>query len=241
MIGLGTIINSGAIIIGGILGHYFGKLIKERVQNTLTSTCGFAVLFIGISGAMEGMLSVSDNSVKSGRGVFVVVCLLLGALIGEVLNIEGLFEKFGVFLREKTGNSRDKNFVEGFLNASFTVCIGAMAIVGAIQDGLVGDYSILLTKSILDLIIVMVMTSSMGKGPVFSFIPVFVLQGSVTLLARIIQPVLTEESLGNLSMVGSILIFCVGVNLIWGKTVKVANLLPAIVLAVAFAFLPIAL
>lgn len=241
MIGLGTIINSGAIIIGGILGHFFGKLIKERVQNTLTSTCGFAVLFIGISGAMEGMLSVSDNSVKSGRGVFVVVCLLLGALIGEVLNIEGLFEKFGVFLREKTGNSKDKNFVEGFLNASFTVCIGAMAIVGAIQDGLVGDYSILLTKSILDLIIVMVMTSSMGKGPVFSFIPVFVLQGSVTLLARIIQPVLTEESLGNLSMVGSILIFCVGVNLIWGKTVKVANLLPAIVLAVAFAFLPIAL
>lgn len=238
MIGLGTIINAAAIIIGGILGHFFGKMIKERVQNTLTVTCGVSVLFIGISGAMEGMLSTSGSSILSGRGVFVVVVLLLGALIGEILNIEGLFERFGVFLREKTGNSKDKNFVDGFINASFTVCIGAMAIVGAIEDGLSGDYSILLTKSILDLIIVMVMTSSMGKGPVFSFIPVVVLQGSVTLLAKVIQPVLTDASMANLSMIGSILIFCVGVNLVWGKKVKVANLLPAIVLAVAFAFLP---
>ena len=238
MIGLGTIINALAIIVGGIFGHFFGKLLSERFSQTLTTACGVSVLFIGIGGGLEGMLSVNGASVSSGRGVFIVVCILLGALFGEILNFEGLFEKFGIWLREKTGNAKDKNFVEGFLNATFTVCIGAMAIVGAIEDGLTGDFSILLTKSILDLIIVMVMTASMGKGPVFSFIPVLLLQGLFTLLARFISPLLTESSLANLSMIGSILIFCVGINLVFGKKVKVANLLPAIIFAVAFAFLP---
>lgn len=239
MIGLGTIINSGFIIIGGILGFFFGKLIKESMQDTLIITCGVATLFIGISGALEGMLTTLDGKILSGRGAFVVICLLLGAVVGELIDIERHFERFGVWLREKTGNAKDKNFVEGFITASFTVCIGAMAIVGSIEDGINGDYSILLTKAILDLIIIMVMTASMGKGPVFSFIPVFVFQGTVTLLARFIQPVLTPEALANLSMVGSILIFCVGINLVWGKKVKVANLLPSVVFAVLFAFLPI--
>lgn len=238
MFGLGTIINCVAILAGGIFGHFFGKLLNERIQTTLTTACGVSVLFIGIGGALEGMLTVNGNFVTSGRGVFIVVCLILGALVGELLNIEGAFERFGEWLKKKTGNAKDKNFVEGFINASFTVCIGAMAIVGSIEDGLNGDYSILLTKSILDLIIVMVMTVSMGKGPVFSFIPVFVLQGLVTVLSKVIQPILTAESLGNLSMVGSVLIFCVGLNLVWGKKVKVANFLPAIIFAVAFAFLP---
>lgn len=238
MFGLGTIINCVAILAGGIFGHFFGKLLNERIQTTLTTACGVSVLFIGIGGALEGMLTVNGNFVTSGRGVFIVVCLILGALVGELLNIEGAFERFGEWLKKKTGNAKDKNFVEGFINASFTVCIGAMAIVGSIEDGLNGDYSILLTKSILDLIIVMVMTVSMGKGPVFSFIPVFVLQGLVTVLSKAIQPILTDESLGNLSMVGSVLIFCVGLNLVWGKKVKVANFLPAIIFAVAFAFLP---
>lgn len=237
MFGLGTIINVALIIVGGILGHFFGKLIKERVQTTLTTTCGVAVLFIGIGGALEGMLSYDGAKISSGKGVFIVITLLLGALIGELLNIEGWFERFGEWLKKKTGNAKDKNFVEGFINASFTVCIGAMAIVGAIEDGISGDYTILLTKSILDLIIVMVMTASMGKGPVFSFIPVFVLQGTVTLLSKVIQPILTESAMGNLSMIGSILIFCVGLNLVFGKKVRVANLLPAIIFAVAFAFI----
>ena len=114
-----------------------------------------------------------------------------------------------------------------------------MAIVGSIQDALLGDPSILFTKAVLDLIIIMVMTCSMGKGCIFSALPVFLLQGSVTCLARLIQPVMTEAALANLSLIGSILIFCVGVNLVWGKQIRVANLLPAIVIAVAAAFLPI--
>ena len=113
-----------------------------------------------------------------------------------------------------------------------------MAIVGSIQDGLTGDYSILATKAVLDLIIIMVMSSSMGKGAAFSAIPVAVLQGSMTALAGLMRPVMTEGALANLSLVGNVLIFCVGINLLFGKKVKVANLLPAIVIAVAAAFLP---
>ena len=239
MIGLGTLINTAAIIAGGICGLLFGKLLKADHQDTLSKTCGIAVLFIGIAGALEGMLTVEDGSVLSGNAMLVVICLSLGALVGELLNIEGAFERFGQWLKIKTGNAKDKQFVEGFVTASLTVCIGAMAIVGAIQDGIEGNYTILATKAVLDLIIIMVMTCSLGKGCIFSALPVAVLQGSVTLLARLIRPVMTQAALDNLSMIGSILIFCVGVNLLWGKKVRVANMLPSVVIAVIAAFLPI--
>lgn len=238
MHGLGTIINVAAIAAGGICGGLFGKLLKPRHQESLSVACGICVLFIGIGGALEGMLRVSGDSVISSGGLLIIACLALGALIGEMLNIEGLFERFGQWLKVKTGNSRDPLFVDGFVTASLTVCIGAMAIVGAIQDGIKGDWSILATKAILDLIIIMVMTCSMGKGCAFSAIPVGLLQGSITALAVLIKPVMTDLALANLSMIGSILIFCVGVNLVWGKKVRVANLLPAIVIAVITAFLP---
>ena len=125
------------------------------------------------------------------------------------------------------------------MTASLTVCIGAMAIVGSIQDGISGDWSTLGAKAILDFIIVMVMTSSLGKGCVFSAIPVLIWEGSLTLLATTIKPLMTELTMSYLSLVGSVLLFCVGLNLVWGKKVRVANLLPAVVLAVVAAFLPI--
>ena len=239
MFGLGTLINTVAIILGGILGLLFGKLIPQRFQDTLRTTCGIAGLFLGIAGALEGMMSVSaDGSLSSGRAIFIVICLALGSLIGELINIEGGFERFGEWLKQKTGNAKDASFIDGFVTASFTVCIGAMAIVGSIEDALNANISILVTKSILDFIIVLIMTGSMGKGCMFSAIPVALLQGGVTALAFLIKPIMTASALANLSMVGSILIFCVGLNLVWGKKVRVANMLPSIILAVAAAFLP---
>ena len=239
MPGLGTIINIAGILLGGLLGLCFGKLLKERHQQTLTRVCGVSTLFIGIGGALEGMLSVSGSGVISGSGMLIVICLALGALIGELLNIEDAFERFGQWLKLKTGNAKDKQFVDGFVTASLTVCIGAMAIVGSIEDGISHNYSILATKAILDLIIVMVMTCSLGKGCIFSAIPVGILQGSVTLLSTFLRPLMTPAAQTNLSMIGSILIFCVGVNLVWDKRIRVANLLPAVVLAVVAAFLPL--
>ena len=161
--------------------------------------------------------------------------------IGEIINIEGWFERFGEWLKIKTGNSGDANFVSGFVTASLTVSIGAMAVVGSIQDGILGDWSILGIKSLLDMIIIMVMTCSMGKGCGFSAIPVFILEGGMTLLAAQLKGIMTDTAMGNLSMIGSILIFCVGLNLIWGKKIRVANMLPALVFAMAAAFLPFSL
>ena len=128
--------------------------------------------------------------------------------------------------------------MNAFVTTSLTVCIGAMAIVGAIQDGIMSDYSTLAVKAVLDFIIVAVMTSSLGKGSAFSAIPVFLFEGAITLLARLVAPIMTDLAITYLSLIGSILIFCVGINLVWGKMVRVANMLPAILLAVLAAYLP---
>ena len=184
------------------------------------------------------MLSIDGAVLTSGKSMLVVLCLALGTIIGELAGIEQGFERFGEWLKEKTGNSRDKEFVNAFVTTSLTVCIGAMAIVGAIQDGILGDYTTLAVKSVLDFIIVVVMTSSMGKGSVFSAIPVLILEGGVTILAKFIAPIMTELAISYLSLIGAVLIFCVGVNLVWGKTLRVANMLPAVLLAVIAAYLP---
>ena len=239
MYGLGTIINTAAIVAGGAGGALFGRFLKENVQDTLTVCCGVSTLFIAVTGALEQMLTVEDGAIVSHGAMLVILCLTIGAVIGELLNLEGAFERFGEWLKRKTGNAKDKRFVDAFVTASLTVCIGAMAIVGSIEDGITGDYSILATKAVLDFIIIMVMSCSMGRGAVFSAIPVAILQGSITALAGLVRPLMTAAALANLSMVGNVLIFCVGINLVWGKKVRVANLLPAIVIAVIAAFLPI--
>ena len=239
MIGLGTILNAAGIVLGGVLGLVCGRFLPERFQETLTKACGVSVLFLGVAGAMEGMLSLAeDGALTSGGSLLIVASLALGGVLGELANIDGAFERLGRWLKVKTGNAGERQFTEGFVTASLTVCVGAMAVVGAVQDGLFGDASVLATKAVLDLIIVLVMTCSLGKGCVFSAIPVAVWQGSLTALARLVKPLLTDAALANLSLVGSILIFCVGLNLVWGKSIRVANLLPAIVVAVAAAFLP---
>lgn len=239
MIGLGTMINTAAILVGGLGGALFGRFLSDSCQETLTKACGVSTLFIAVSGALEGMLTVENGVISSGGSMLIIGCLAIGAVIGELLKLEDAFERFGQWLKVKTGNARDKGFVNAFVTASLTVCIGAMAIVGSIQDGITGDYSILATKAVLDLIIIMVMSCSLGKGAVFSAIPVAVLQGSITALAGLFRPLMTEAALANLSLVGNVLIFCVGVNLVWGKKIKVANLLPAIVVAVIAAFAPL--
>ena len=235
MFGLGTIINMGAILLGGIVGRLMGKAIPKRFQDILYMVCGVSTLFIGIGGCLQHMLVVENGMLNTQGTMMMLLSLAVGAVIGEWINLEQKLERFGDWLKQKTGNSGDASFIDAFVTASLTVCIGAMAIVGAIQDGMTGDISTLVAKSILDLIIICVMTASMGKGCMFSFVPVGILQGSVTALSVVLKPIMTEAALSNLSYVGSILIFCVGLNLVWGKKVKVANLLPAVVIAVIWA------
>lgn len=197
---------------------------------------GVCVIFVGIGGAVQEMMTVTADGLQSGGTMMVVISYAVGSLLGEWIDLERRMEQFGTWLKVKTGNAREKQFVDAFVTASLTVCIGAMAIVGAIQDGLSGDHSTLALKAMLDMVIICVMSASMGKGCLFAAIPVGILQGAVTLLARAIQPLMTEAALANLSLTGSILIFCVGVNLLWEKKLKVANMLPSIVVAVILAF-----
>lgn len=238
MIGTGTIINSVSIIAGGFVGHFVGRFLGRSQQKAVNKACGISILFIAVAGAMEGMLKIENAKIVSGKSMLVVLCIAIGTVIGELIGIEKGFEQFGEWLKRKSGNSGDANFVTAFVNASLTVSIGAMAIVGAIQDGLLNNFSTLMVKSVLDFIIIAVMTSSLGRGCAFSAIPVFVFEGSITLFARLISPIMTETAILYLSLIGSVLIFCIGLNLVWGKKVNVANMLPAVLLAVLAAYLP---
>lgn len=203
MIGLGTIINSVGIVAGGVAGLFAGKLFRQEQQESLKKACGAAVIFIGIAGAMEGMLKISGSDISSGKSMLVVLCIALGTIIGELIGIEKGFENFGEWLKQKTGNGGDVSFVNAFVTASLTVSIGAM-----------------------------------GKGAIFSAIPVFVFEGSITLLAKLFAPIMTSTAIAYLSLIGAVLIFCVGVNIVWGKKFNVANMLPAVILAIVAAYLP---
>ena len=229
MRGLGTIINALAIVIGGVLGILFKRLLKERYQDTIIKATGFSVVFLGAAGTLSKILTVRpDGTLSTGGSMVMILSLALGALLGELIDLDAQFERFGEWLKHKTGSDGDNQFVNGFVSASLTVSIGAMAVIGSIQDGIYGDHSTLVAKAIL-----LIMASSMGKGCVFSFIPVAVLQGAMTALAVVLSGFMTDAVLNNLSLVGNILIFCVGINLVWPRTIKVANLLPSLLVAVA--------
>lgn len=242
MPGLGTIINVCCIVAGGLVGLVGKRFISQRLQDALLKACGLSVIFLGLGGALEKMLSVAtaaDGSVvlSSGGTMMVLVSLAAGSAIGEAIDLDARFEALGNWLREKTGSSGDATFVDGFVTASLTVCIGAMAIVGSIQDGISGDYTTLALKGAIDAVCICAMAASMGKGVVFSALPVGAWQGLVTAASTLLQPVMTRAALDNLGLVGSILIFCVGVNLIWPRTFKPANMLPAVFIAAAWAFI----
>lgn len=236
---MGTIINVAAIIVGGIIGMLFGSRLEEKYQTTAVTACGLCTLFIGITGALGGMFSVSGGKIETAGTMMTIICFVLGGFTGEFFDIDGNLDRFGNWLKKKSGSENDKGFVNAFVTASLTVSIGAMAIVGSIQDGIYGDYSTLAAKSVLDFVILIVFTASLGKGAIFSAITVGLLQGTVTLLSRLIEPIMTPQALNNISVTGAILIFGVGINLLWPNKIKVANLLPTLVFAVLWAFLPI--
>lgn len=226
MKGLGTVINVLCIILGGMAGSVFKSHLKERMQESLLTITGVAVIFLGIGGTIERLLTITNE-----QTVMMIVSLAVGAVIGEFIDIEGKVEQFGEWLKQRSNSKNDTAFVSSFVSASCTVCIGAMAVVGSIQDGIYGDYSVLLAKGILDAIIICIMTSSQGKGSIFSAIPVALFQGSITVIAIFFGSFMSANALNNLSFVGSILIFCVGLNLIRDEKIRVANLLPSIIVA----------
>lgn len=233
--GIGILANVLGIIGGGLLGLGCGRLISERFQKTIMMSCAVAVIFLGLTGTVKEMLHIgSDGAVMFVGTNCMLASLIGGAVIGEAINLEDRMECFGRWLQQKTGSGGDTQFVEGFVMASMTVCIGAMAVIGSINDRLLSDPSVLFAKTAIDAVVVMIMTATLGKGCIFSAISVGVFQGIIFLLAGFLEPIMTSAALKSLSAVGNILIFCVGTNLFGLPHVRIANLLPALVIAVVW-------
>ena len=206
-----------------IIGIIFKSKISKRFQDIIMQVMGLAVMFIGASGALRGIFTVKDGFLETGGTMLMIASLTIGSLLGELINIEAQMERLGERLKDKAKSSGDTKFVEGFVTASLTVCIGAMAIVGSIEDGISGNHDTLFAKAALDFVIVMVCVA-------FSAIPVAILQGTVTICAGFIAPIMNDSIIANISFIGSMLIFCMGVNLSFGKKFKVGNMLPAIII-----------
>ncbi len=234
MFGLGTIINTALVLLGGLIGMLFKKGISERYEKTLMAACGVATIFIGVTGTLQGMLTFVDGKIETQGTMLLISSFVLGGLVGEFINIEKRMDSLGEKLKKMFHAEKDNKFVDGFVNTSLIICIGAMAIVGSIQDGLTGDYSMLAAKAVLDLVIVAIMTSTYGLGAICSAIPIFVYQGAITLLGHFAGNVISDELIGYLSYIGSALIFCVGINITFGKKIRVGNLLPALLIPVFY-------
>lgn len=234
MRGLGTIVNVLAIVIGSGIGMLCKGGLKERFQQVLMQACGLATMFIGMAGAFEMIFTVEDGRIRSGATMLVVVSLVLGGLIGELINIEKGLDRVGEKLRILMRANGDNRFVEGFVTASLVVCVGAMAICGPLEEGLTGNSQTLFIKAILDLVIVAVFASVYGLGVAFSALSVGVYQGLITVFAVFIAPFMSDHLITNLSGVGSVLIFSIGLNLLFPKKIRVGNLLPALLVPVVY-------
>ncbi len=234
MFGLGTLINTGAVIAGGLIGMTLKKGIPESCREVLMEACGVSTIFIGIGGVLSKMLVIHNGTLETQGTMLLIFSLIFGSLAGSLLNIEMKLKEFGEFLKKKFHTEGDSLFVEGFVTCTLVICIGAMAIVGSIEDGLTGNASTLIAKATLDFVIVLVFASTLGKGVVFSALPLFLYQGSITLIAALCGNFMSTELVNWLSYVGSALIFCVGINIAFGKKFAVGNMLPALLVPIFY-------
>ena len=223
---IATLINVALILVGSVLGLLFKNLISERLSQVITSALALCVLGIGIN----GMIGTGDT-------LCVIICMVVGTLIGEVIDIERRLEGAGDLLRRKiTKGSDTGRFTEGFVTASLLYCVGAMAITGSIEAGLNHNYSILISKGVLDGVSAISFAAAMGIGVAFSAIPLFLYQGGITLLASVVGPYLGEAVITEMSAVGGTIIVALGINMLGlGKEkIKAGNMLPAIFLPIAY-------
>jgi len=217
---VGTIINVFSVMAGSLVGVLLHRNIPVRVKSTVFDAIGLFTIFLGVSMAA-----------KTENVIYLVLSLLIGALLGEAVRLETLFERAAGKIKTRVGGG--DRFTEGLITAFLIFCIGPLTIMGSIEDGLRGDPTLLITKSVLDGFASIALASSFGVGVLFSAIPLFIYQGAITLFAAASQNFFTPQMIGELTAVGGVLILGLGVNLLELKRIKVANLLPALVVVVA--------
>lgn len=217
---VGTFINIAAVSVGSIVGVALGSRFPQRIQEIVFDALGLLTLFIGFQ-----MASKTEN-------VLVVLgALLTGGITGELLRLEDRLNRLGEILQRTFSMERHKKFVEGFVTASLLFCVGPMAILGSIRDGLTGDYTILAIKSMLDGFASLGFASALGWGVLFSTITVFVFQGSITLSASWIQNLLTTSMINEMTAAGGLIIVGIGIRLLKIRDIRVGNFLPALIIA----------
>lgn len=226
MLGLGTIANSGAIVVGALCGVMLKKGLPQRWQETMMQAIAFCIVIIGVQMAL-----------KTTNIVITIFSLVIGAIIGESIDIDELMRRFSLWVGNKVARSESvaAEIAKGFVNASILFCTGAMAIVGSIQDGLAGYYTTLFAKATLDGLISLIMAANLGIGVALSAVSVAVYQGSITLMAGAIEGMLSQQILAELTAAGGIMIMAIGTNMLNLTKVRIANLLPGIIVSVVLA------
>lgn len=212
----GAIINALLIVVGTTVGMIIGKLLKEELQNQLLIAMGLCVIYIGIDGALEMRSALN-----------MLLSMSIGTLVGNIIDLDGMIVKLGDKIQQKFSST--SSIASGFVNSSLLFCVGGMAIVGAINDGLTADYSVLLMKGVIDAVSAIVLAAKYGVGVYFSAVLVLIYEGALSILALVIAPILTSECITQLSAVGSIVLLAVGLNMLNIIKAKPMNMVLAII------------
>jgi len=215
---LGPAVNGLAIIIGALVGTFCIKNVPLRFENIIVNAIGITIIYIGITGAMV-----------SGRIMLLILSMAIGAILGELIDIDKGMNKIGKWAENKLG-AGDSNFSKGFVAASIFVCVGSMAIVGSLESGLTGNHDIIFAKSLIDGIMSIVFASQYGIGVLFASVAVFLYEGAIVISAAFAKDLLTMEIINEMSAAGSLLIAALGINFMGLKEIKIANMIPAIFL-----------
>ncbi len=234
MTGLGTIVNTAAIITGGIAGTLIKNGLGKKYKDIIMQAISLSVIIVGVSGALQGIFEVAQTGKLNRQYITIMIAsLVIGGIVGELAGIEGKLEHLGKWFQSRFSKGNG-SFSEGFVTASLVFCIGAMAIVGSLEDGLSGDTAILFAKSILDGVAALIFASTLGIGVAFSALPVLLYQGSITLLAGVLKPWLTDMVISQTSVAGGVLILAIGLNLLGITKIKVGNMLPAVFVPILY-------
>lgn len=217
---IGTFINITAVIIGSLIGLLLGSRFPEKIKIIAFQGLGLISLLIGMQMAL-----------KVENPLTLIFSILMGAIIGELINLEKIFDNAGEFLKQKV-KSKNTRFTEGLVTAFIIFCIGSMTFVGSINEGISGDKTLLLTKSMLDGFTSIALASTFGIGVMFSVIPMLILQGGLTIFAGMFQPFFTPSLINQLTATGGILILGIGINLLEIKKIKVINMLPSLLVII---------
>jgi len=220
---IGTIVNTAAIMAGGIVGLLMKKGIQPRYKTTVMQAIGLSVILVGLQSAL-----------KASDLLGVIICISVGSLLGEALDIEERIEALGVWAEKRFNRSGNGLFSKGFVTASLVFCVGSMAIVGSLESGLSGNHATLFAKSLLDGITSIVFASTFGSGVLLSGIPVMIYQGTITVAASLLKPFLTSDVIAQMSGVGGLLIAAIGSNMLQVTRIKVGNMIPAILLPIFY-------